>query len=330
MASTATNLDNLTTTCLLRSRSNSVGGIFETNHLEDNDTSQKPKTNRRKRKIHLSKFDELPEWQKDNDKILTGYVRETNSFIHCFQSLFYLNNETINIYTHLIPSIIYLIVSLTFIFINFIAIPKFPTTSVIDYIVINIFILGAFTCLLLSSCFHCLKQHSFKQCTLWSKLDYIGIIILISCSIIPILYFGYFDRLSYFKFFTILTFSFAIVCSIIVLNEKFDLPSYRPLRAGLFMLFSFTGLIPMITGFYIFGYKGVMERISLNFVLLEAIFYIIGTLLYGFRIPETFKPGNFDMFGSSHQIFHIFVVLGSICHFGAVIKSYCLMHHLIN
>lgn len=29
------------------------------------------------------------------------------------------------------------------------------------------------------------------------------------------------------------------------------------------------------------------------------------------RIPESWAPGRFDYFGSSHQIFHVFVLLGA-------------------
>lgn len=279
-------------------------------------------------KRRLFNFNELPEWQRDNDKILTGYVRETKSFKQCLQSLLYWNNETINIYTHLIPALFYLTISVTLI--NYVVVPHFPTTSIMDYFVINVFLMGAFVCLILSSCFHCLKQHSSRQCTLWSKLDYMGIIILISCSLIPMIYFGYFDHLYYVNFFIILTFSFATLCSICVLNEKFNVPHYRPFRAIVFMLFSFSGFIPILTGFYLFGFHGVFERVALKFVAWEALFYITGATLYGFRIPECFKPGDFDFLGSSHQIFHILVVLGSICHFRAVIKSYILMHSSMN
>jgi adiponectin receptor len=32
------------------------------------------------------------------------------------------------------------------------------------------------------------------------------------------------------------------------------------------------------------------------------------------RIPESFKPGKVDIFGFSHQIFHVLVVLAIIVH----------------
>ncbi|CAI4038342.1 hypothetical protein SMKI_04G6860 [Saccharomyces mikatae IFO 1815] len=276
----------------------------------------------------LHNFDELPEWQKDNDKILTGYVRETLSWKKCLYSLFYWNNETVNIYTHLVPAVIYFVFAITLT--NYFLIPVFPSTSWSDYTVINIFLMGAFSCLMCSSCFHCMKQHSEKQSNFWSKLDYLGIISLISCSMIPIIYFGYFDHISYFSLFTIVTLVLATFCTVCVLHEKFNTSTFRPFRAMFFILFGFSGLLPLTTGFFKFGIQGVLNRIKVSFVFWEALFYISGAVIYGFRIPETLAPGKFDFLGSSHQIFHIMVVLGSICHLKAIIGSYKLMHSHIH
>lgn len=43
--------------------------------------------------------------------------------------------------------------------------------------------------------------------------------------------------------------------------------------------------------------------------------YIFGAILYAARIPEKLSPGRFDLIGSSHQIFHFFVLAGSYCHY---------------
>ncbi len=39
------------------------------------------------------------------------------------------------------------------------------------------------------------------------------------------------------------------------------------------------------------------------------------------RIPERLNPGAFDVWGSSHQIFHIIVVFGAILHFNGILAS---------
>ncbi|XP_068309430.1 heptahelical transmembrane protein 3-like isoform X4 [Pyrus communis] len=44
-----------------------------------------------------------------------------------------------------------------------------------------------------------------------------------------------------------------------------------------------------------------------------------GAAFYVIRIPERWKPGKFDVVGHSHQIFHIFVVLGALAHSAATL-----------
>ena len=325
---TATTGASKYTVSINRTRTNTITSInSKTNSNKTSRSSSQIRVRSRANSIfgrRLYSFQDLPFWQQDNDKILTGYVRETNSFTKCIQSLFYFNNESVNIYSHLIPSIAYLCLSLFLI--DTFLIPRFPTTGTSDYIFINVFLIGAFFCMLCSGCFHCLKQHSEKYSNFWSKLDYLGIIILIACSMISLVYFGYFDHLQYFKFFFGLTCVLAIICSIVVMNEKFNVAKYRPLRATFFATFGMSGIIPLATGFYIFGFHGVLQRINLTFVLWEALFYIVGATLYGFRIPESLSPGRFDLIGSSHQMFHFLVVAGSVCHLKAVIESYRLVH----
>lgn len=46
----------------------------------------------------LITYDELPEWAKDNHFIITGYRRIRACDAHCVESLFYLHNETVNIW----------------------------------------------------------------------------------------------------------------------------------------------------------------------------------------------------------------------------------------
>ena len=52
------------------------------------------------------------------------------------------------------------------------------------------------------------------------------------------------------------------------------------------------------------------------------MFYILGTIVYAFRIPERFFTGRFDIFGQSHQIFHSCVVAGAYFHYVAIHKMF--------
>lgn len=128
------------------------------------------------RKTKLITYDELPTWYQDNEYIIGGYRPESFSTSACFTSLLYIHNETINIYTHLIPAIVFLFAQA---FILYMLHQKFPEAEPLDYAVFSFFLLSAFITLSLSFLYHTLMNHSMSVSYLWLRLDYIGILALI-------------------------------------------------------------------------------------------------------------------------------------------------------
>ncbi|KAG0737372.1 hypothetical protein G6F57_002821 [Rhizopus arrhizus] len=61
-----------------------------------------------------------------------------------------------------------------------------------------------------------------------------------------------------------------------------------------------------------------------------AVTYISGALIYGFRFPERMKPGAFNYFGASHQIFHICVVIALLAHYLGVLSAMAFWHNPVN
>ncbi|KAM0026167.1 hypothetical protein Hdeb2414_s0020g00555001 [Helianthus debilis subsp. tardiflorus] len=59
--------------------------------------------------------------------------------------------------------------------------------------------------------------------------------------------------------------------------------------------------------------------IALVYEVAMAVFYSVGAMFYVKRIPERWKPGAFDIAGHSHQIFHVFVVGGGLAHAAATL-----------
>lgn len=78
-----------------------------------------------------------------------------------------------------------------------------------------------------------------------------------------------------------------------------------------------TGLYIGMGWIALFALKPLYDSLSLGgflFLLLGGIMYTIGGVIYGLKKP-TFSPE----FGF-HEIFHIFVLLGSFCHYWAILK----------
>lgn len=97
---------------------------------------------------NLLNWDQIPPWQQDNEYILSGYREPTKSFRKCCQSLKYIHNETINIYSHFLGAAVFLLApSYTYHSLY----SRNPQATVADIIVFSTFFYGVATCFLLSS-----------------------------------------------------------------------------------------------------------------------------------------------------------------------------------
>ena len=131
---------------------------------------------------------EIQPWQQDNHYILSGYRPQSNSYTKSAQSLGYIHNETVNIYTHLVGAIS-AIISGAFVF--FVLKPRYATATKEDVMVFGCFFFGAAACLGMSATYHTISNHSQAVNSFGNKLDYLGIVFLIWGSFIPVLYYGF-------------------------------------------------------------------------------------------------------------------------------------------
>lgn len=134
-------------------------------------------------------WDDLPDWRRDNAYILSGYRASSNSYLGSFKSLFWLHNESVNIWTHLIGSLVFPVVG---IFMFVIIAPRYPSADSGDIWVLSCFFGGAVICLGMSATYHMLCNHSAEVAKWGNKLDYTGIVALIVGSYVPALYYGLF------------------------------------------------------------------------------------------------------------------------------------------
>lgn len=131
---------------------------------------------------------EISPWQQDNAYIHSGYRSASNSFSKSWQSLGYLHNETVNIYSHLLGAI--LAFTSSGILYTTLA-PRYTTASREDVYVFSCFSFGAVACLGMSATYHTISNHSHEVAILGNKLDYLGIVFLIWGSFIPVLYYAF-------------------------------------------------------------------------------------------------------------------------------------------
>ena len=134
-------------------------------------------------------WSELPSWQQDNQYILSGYRPQSNSFKRSFKSLTYLHNETVNVYSHLIPAFGFTILALV---LYLVVTPRYETIEKADIYAFACFFAGEAICLGMSATYHLISNHSPLIARFGNKLDYVGIVAAITGSFIPSIYYGFY------------------------------------------------------------------------------------------------------------------------------------------
>lgn len=285
-------------------------------------------------------YHQLEEWRKDNHYILSGYVPQTNSLKRCFNSLFYVHNETVNIWSHLVPSLLVMGAIVYYVDNHLI---KYDTHLGWEKLNFIQFGFAATSCMGLSSIFHATKSHSPYVSKFGNSLDYFGIIIMITCSLISIVLFAFYDvpiaKYGFIALFLVL----GVICSVLTLDREFATPNYRPLRSAMFIFFGLSGVFPVIAAVYMYGVETAIERSNAGYLAAEGALYIFGALMYAMRVPERFThvemeeetykknptAGMLDIVGHSHQIMHVCVVFAAYCHWCALVGCYHYLHRKI-
>ena len=125
-------------------------------------------------KYQLFKASELPSWYAHNTYLHTGYRPVTGSVERCIDSLLHIHNETVNIYSHLIPAAA-AVVSNFFLHVYFQH--RYSTAPLADRLAVHTFLTSSIICFGISSAYHTLNCHSEAYSDLWAIWDYASIIV---------------------------------------------------------------------------------------------------------------------------------------------------------
>ncbi|KAG9067960.1 hypothetical protein KI688_011551 [Linnemannia hyalina] len=262
----------------------------------------------------LLRFEELPEQWQENKYILSGY-RFLSSKTQCFKSIFYVHNESGNIWTHLLGFFYFLAVGIYFFSGSN---PYFSTTTMTptynlpyvpadgyDKLVFLVFFLAVYKCLLMSSLWHTFAQIAHEgtmKCM--ACLDYVGISILIAASVVVTEYYGFYCESTFRNSYIAATALFGVAGIVVPWLSWFDQKA--------------SALLPV---FHLMLIQGAAPTVEWIFPLLKSMgSYLLGVFVYANQYPEKLFPGRFDHLGSSHQLWHLCVLGGVYFNFSAALS----------
>jgi len=248
----------------------------------------------------LLKYNEAPAYLQQNPFIHTGY-RLPHSFLDCIRSVLEIHNETLNIWTHLLG---FLVFSTLLLWDSF----SLPSDNVSwhDVAVILCIITCYQVCMILSVTFHTLNAYSASVYDTCLFLDLTGIAASLMATYVSGIYYAFWCQHWWRNFYLFTV--FLIVVFALVFWKKLNEAKYETERLVFFTFWAAYGTVPTLHWIFLSG--GIYNEIVRIFLPRIVIMYLISGAAFIFyltKIPERFIPGKVDIFGNSHQLWHVLV-----------------------
>eukprot|EP01128_Nolandella_sp_AFSM9_P002842 TRINITY_DN1324_c0_g1_i2.p1 TRINITY_DN1324_c0_g1~~TRINITY_DN1324_c0_g1_i2.p1 ORF type:complete len:295 (-),score=-0.43 TRINITY_DN1324_c0_g1_i2:351-1235(-) len=246
-----------------------------------------------------------------------GVAHQGNRFIHhgyrgelpllgCLWSIFSLHNETVNIWTHVIGFVGFMVwLGHTW--------HTFLVDESQEHQLVFVSSIGGCLCAyVLSTIYHTVKCHSGEVHRKALALDLGGIVLCTACTSAGSLYLGYtcFPHIRDVYLAITGALSIIIATTIIaphVLSSSIDWERLRTITLVTFVCY---GFVPLFHWTILLGIDSRGVDLYLGQVLRSYLLLGIGFVFWIGKIPERFYPGHFDIWFSSHQLWHVFVCLG--------------------
>lgn len=113
----------------------------------------------------------------------------------------------------------------------------------------------------------------------------------------------------------ILIVAFCCLGAYVAFSETFSRPDYAVVRVVIFGLIIAYAIVPLVHQIMLHGFfHHELTNLASGFLIMIA-FYAGGALIYVRQWPERWAPGTFDIWGHSHQIWHLCVTAAAYTHY---------------
>ncbi|XP_076043473.1 progestin and adipoQ receptor family member 3 [Oratosquilla oratoria] len=243
---------------------------------------------------------------KHNPYIRNGYRGQLTP-IQSFYSIFKWNNETINIWSHLMGFVVFMGLMVY----DYLHVYQEFKGTRDDFVVVTFVLVCFMLCMILSSLYHTFNCCSKESNDIWLSRDIFGIAASFFAIFLSGIYYGFWcDKyivLRYtYSLFVCVLFAGAMV---FLLTPRLMSEEWEWTRNLLFVSWSASGVVPTIHWTILHGGFGT-DIVMTFFPRIVAMYAIslMAFLVYLFKFPEKFWPGRFDYIGASHQLWHLIIV----------------------
>ena len=247
--------------------------------------------------------------------IISGYRKPYTSATDCIKSLFYPSYESINVWSHFIPLLLFSI-RFAVLFSSFSSLDSFV------YPLIS-FAIGICGFLLMSCGAHCFNSMSPRVRHICFFFDYAAISVY--CVGAGQSFFFYtrptntavqlFNSSCLFLTVSVLI---SVMSTYTCCASRYRWAKFKyVVRTGSFVIAFFFNTSPYLYRL-LTDAEFEADSAAATYFKRHCVFYLMAALLNMSRIPERLMPGRFDIVGHSHHFLHLFTALGAADQFTAI------------
>ncbi|CAL8334045.1 unnamed protein product [Arctogadus glacialis] len=258
------------------------------------------------RGIRLYTYEQIPAFLRENPYITDGYRAYLPSRL-CIKSLFILSNETVNMWSHLLGFLLFFLLGAY----NMAAVLPAIGASREDFVIYCICIFCFQLCMLCSVGYHVFCCHrSEKTSRRWMALDYAGLSIGILGCYVPGVFYAFYCNNYWRQVYLLAVLALMLAVFFAQIHPLYLSQPWRRLRSLIVCSLAAYGLLPTMHWVWISGgFSSEPTQLFLPRVLGMYLLAALAFLFYVSKVPERYFPGQLNYLGSSHQVWHLLLVL---------------------
>ncbi|ETV98681.1 hypothetical protein H310_08784 [Aphanomyces invadans] len=263
-----------------------------------------------------------------NEFIRSGY-RVHYSSKDCVRSLFQWHNETWNVWIHIVGSVVFLALFVTSVggdpgtttphlnatsaanLVGVVDVPQWPMILFLSSIV---------SCFALSTTYYLLYVQNDSVASVYLQMDFAGIIAFIVGCYVPSIYYAFYCdptcQAAYLGVVGVLAVGLFVALGVPSIGRN------KVMRVKAFLGLIFFAVVPIGHAIFAFGFWDDHVQLMIKPAVTCSVFSFLGLFLYVTRLPERWYPGKFDVVGSSHQWWHLCVVLAALAYYTSLLDHY--------